>query len=254
MTDFRLCIATTTYKRPELTKAVQEWWASLNMPEVCGFVWAGDYEPDNFPKHEDDIGAFMDATGREWVYPFCPDSVPLGRKHNWALNHCRYTYHAVMVIGSDDIVQPELIINSVEAIKAGSWWARPTGLYFWEPATDRVAKAPGRCISGGGRVYSRKLLDMMDWTLWDDDINSKLDGNAETRIMEAGRAHKIWVGPDDVKGAVLSIKTEENLWPYDAAVNTTRATPVDKRILDTFEIERLSYRGIGQARLRDAGQ
>ena len=251
MTDFRLCIATTTYKRPELTEAVVMWWYDFPFVGVSPRgLTVGD--------HLNGIQEPNDKTGMRWHFARAQEAFwrSLSRKHNTMLQLSRGLYDpdAVMVIGSDDIVQPELIINSVEAIKAGSWWTRPTGLYFWEPATDRVAKAPGRCISGGGRVYSRKLLDMMDWTLWDDDINSKLDGNAETRIMEAGRAHKIWVGPDDVKGAVLSIKTEQNLWPYDAAVNTTRATPVDKQILDTFEIERLSYRGIGQARLRDAGQ
>ena len=164
---------------------------------------------------------------------------------------------AVMVINSDTIVQPRLIENTVRELQAGALWTQPKELYFWHPETGRVSKAAQNSLTGAARAYSARLLDMLEWKLWDDDAESKLDGNAlknienlcrSTRTVfgDASKGHYHMLGAREVEGAVLDIKTDVNMWPYEDAVAITRAAPVDPAILESFEIERLKYEPHGR--------
>jgi hypothetical protein len=252
--SFRLAIATTTYKRPELTAAVVDWWSNLPFDEfgmtgVCvgdmenGFTWS-------------DEGPALNL----WQY--CKEPIngfkALGQKHNMSVSLAAAGgADAVMVINSDTIVQPRLIENTVKELQAGALWTQPRELYFWHPATGRVAKAHHDNVTGAARAYSRTLLDKMNWKLWDDDAEHKLDGNAlknienlvrSTRTVfgDASKGHYHMLGARSVEGAVLDIKTDVNMWPYDDAVAITRAHEVDPSILETFEIDRLQYHPHGR--------
>ena len=86
----------------------------------------------------------------------------------------------------------------------------------------------------------------MNWKLWDDEKEDKLDGNADRRITDKMASMKVvwrpWpFGRQVIERAVLDIKTDVNLWPYDDAVATTGAHDVDPSILETFEIQRFAY-------------
>ncbi|HUS39200.1 MAG TPA: hypothetical protein VMX74_07100, partial [Pirellulales bacterium] len=181
------------------------------------------------------------------------DNDPLGLKHNTTLRICRpLRPDAVMVINSDTIVQPRLIENTVRELQNGALWTQPKELYFWHPESGRVSKAAQNSVTGAARAYSSRLLELMNWKLWDDDAEYKLDGNAlknienlcrSTRTVfgDASKGHYHMLGAREVEGAVLDIKTDVNMWPYDDAKAITRAQDVDPSILESFEIERLNY-------------
>lgn len=252
----RIVILTTTWQRPELTTAVLSWWqglcTSFDGPPCCRWGKFGGVELRGVA-----VGDMVELS-RFWQYSRFPNE-PLGAKHNkglWWAKHMNPD--AVMVIGSDDICEPRLIENTVKALEAGALWTQPRELYYWHPATSRVSKAAGNSISGACRAYSARLLDMMNWKLWDDDAPYKLDGNSlkniealvkRTRRMfgDAEKGYYHMLGARDVEGAVLDIKTDNadgtsaNLWPYKDAVGITRATEVDPSILERFEIKRFTY-------------
>jgi hypothetical protein len=231
---------TTTYKRPELTRAVLDWWAGLEVEGVK--MWGragGDYLTTTYSPF--------------WGFSFQRNS-PLGAKHNRTLSECNCCgVDGVMVIGSDDIVEPKLITRSVKAIQKGAMWTQPETLYFYDTATGRCSTPASGRLTGAGRVYSTKLLNLLDWKLFPDDATEKLDGKAEHMIERYmvsqsrvwGDAHKGYVetiGGRVIDGAVLDIKTEVNMWGYDQAVGITAASEVDPEILQKFEWERFTYR------------
>jgi len=234
--SFRLAIMTTTWKRPELTAAVLRWWDEIRRKGV-DLHWVA-------------VGDHMAHGNQGSSYP--ADNNPLGAKHNLGLSVCRHRKpDAVMVIGSDDIVEPELVRLSCEAIRAGAMWTQPRDLYFYHPETGRAAKPSQTQLTGAGRVYSVRLLDMLDWRLWPDDATSKLDGKAEQTIRDEMRARKVaWGDVDDgplgvwgckvIPRAVLDIKTDVNMWDFDEAVAITSASEIELD-LARFEYERLKY-------------
>lgn len=116
---------------------------------------------------------------------------------------------AALIIGSDDFCDVAFIEDCATMLSRFEY-IMPVGLYFYDTLTHRALwREFVRC--GAGRVLRKDLLDDCDWRPW--QARSNVPDAAMNRIIEpriggvekAGRS----------AGAVMDVKTDINMWPYD---------------------------------------
>lgn len=141
------------------------------------------------------------------------DNVDLGAKHNAAMALARaWEPDAVMVLGSDDLVSGDYAMWVLEQVAAGAEYLYPGAITLYSPAMGMALKLEGpiqhhRTFFGAGRVYSRSLMERMDWKPWsevgqrkglDNDSHfrvSFLGGDPPAKVLEDGLPHVL-----DIKG------------------------------------------------------
>jgi len=159
-------------------------------------------------------------------YEEFPNS-PLGAKHNRMLSAAKHYYpelDAVIVMGSDNWITD----NAIDAYEAklrdsGQLTFGVLDCYFTSVITGVSARWPGYPLRnprhgesvGAGRIILREALERCDWKLWDDRLESRLDGSATARM----RSRKITIGAalqSDLGVRVVDFKSGTNIWPMDA--------------------------------------
>lgn len=149
---------------------------------------------------------------------FAPNN-PLGNKWQIGMNHIReyMTASHVIVTGSDDILSAGFIRKFCTGIPF-------TGLQRWYVLNNRtlylfdyLAK---QCL-GGGRVYSRSLLDAYGWQVFDKGRNKLLDDKGWGITNPLTRR----IIKDE--GCILAVKGEwETLNPFPAHLKSKNVTLV----------------------------
>ena len=136
------------------------------------------------------------------------DNMPLNRKYNAASRLAKtFNPDAVYRIDSDDWITSNAITNSLKMIDEGHSAVGLLDLYFMDLVSFRLGRWPGYGFLnhanrrwawknkgktvGVGRCFSRKLMDELDWEIWDQELElSKwLDTNCDERLKKRG--HKI---------------------------------------------------------------
>jgi hypothetical protein len=119
------------------------------------------------------------------------DNHPLGAKYNAGLAEVRQhdPCDAVCVLGSDNFVTDALWLKWAEVLDAGVDYAGVLDAYKYDLATQALSYWPGydelRRVGepmGSGRLYSRRLLDEVDWHLWDSNLDRGLDWSVTQRL------------------------------------------------------------------------
>ena len=221
----RLAIVTCLWQRAVLERFTLEYWSRLTVPGIELEIVAVGSEGD----------ASRSRCPQEAIYTET-DNLPLGRKHNVGLaTACLVDPDAVMTLNSDNLINADAISHICRSLKDADW-VQPHGVYMWDVLTDRLMYA--YFDTGAGRVYSRRLLDRLEWELWPDEANVKLDGQAQDRIIQArGRRYEAEPG-----GAILDIKTATNMWTWDDINAILQPAPIDTTATDllreSFGIER----------------
>jgi hypothetical protein len=141
---------------------------------------------------------------------------PLNKKFNAASKYCeKIQPDEVLLIGSDDIITPNTIIELSNRMNEDNDIVGLTNLYFmdlkdfnihkWNGYTGSIYKK-GTTI-GTGRLYSKKVLEAVDWYLWDNDhdINIALDGNSHRRIKKFGFNFKGY-SLEELNGFAMDVK------------------------------------------------
>ena len=113
---------------------------------------------------------------------------PLGAKWNTTLQHLKdIDFSHVIILGSDDIVSTSFIEYQIS--KSDTDLSGMEDLWFWGLNPKRAGfRTFGHWTSnlnkllGVGRMVSRKMLEKLDWKLWDDDLRSGLDRSALDRV------------------------------------------------------------------------
>lgn len=126
---------------------------------------------------------------------------------------------AMMILGSDDFVDPAYILASLEHMQGADFVGTNT-VHYMELGTDQIIRqtVPGPPI-GAGRVLSRRLLDYFDWHPWDDDC-SALDRSMMNRMQIEG------ILPETHEsGALLDVKSRDQ---YGQDTNQTTYRTVRK--------------------------
>lgn len=119
------------------------------------------------------------------------DNQPLGQKWQHALFTARdYDPEAVMVLGSDNIVNQAIIDEWSRLLDEGYEYLGLYDAYQFNPEfwtlihwPGYVGKREGEPI-GSARCFSRAFLDRIKWRLWDTTLSSSLDWSATQRINQ----------------------------------------------------------------------
>jgi hypothetical protein len=119
------------------------------------------------------------------------ENKPLGAKWTAALKKARETNpQAVLVLGSDNVVNDALLLRWVEELRAGAEYVAPLDAYQWNPQQTTLihwngyeGQRAGEPI-GSGRCFARALLDRIKWKVWKLDANRGLDWSTTQTLAD----------------------------------------------------------------------
>jgi hypothetical protein len=126
------------------------------------------------------------------------ENKPLGRKWQAALKRARrLSPTGVMVLGSDNIVNDELLRSRAAMLELGcdymgcldAYQYNPNHrtLIHWngykKPLDERKTSREGEPI-GSSRTFSATLLDRMKWKIWDEGAHRGLDFTTTQRLKK----------------------------------------------------------------------
>lgn len=201
-----LTICTATFGREELSKAVLSYYPTLDVPgvHISGVVggWSkGKTYEANF--------------GVDWWNVAGVANRPLGEKWNSIIRKSRQTNpDAVMIVGSDDLVSENWVAHVCELVASGVDLVGAHEFYMADGGSGQLRRL--RLRTGAGRTFSRKLLDMMEWQLWTDDIDDGLDSDFDRNLMECGYTFNEHTEHDLGDYLILDIKdpSGQNVWSF----------------------------------------
>lgn len=206
-TAFHLAILTALWKRPALSEIVLGHYCSMRdeilvAHNILLYV--------NVVVSPDDVIRYNSSID----YVKAPNH-PLSNKFNsglWAISR-QLDYDAVMVVGSDDLVNARYIIGAVELIKAGADVVLPFGVHILDLPKREAIFIP-RATPGVGRVYGRELLDKVGWNLWVPGRNRELDSS--TFIVINPHDPRIETLSTFGERTIIALKGQENLWSAES--------------------------------------
>ena len=161
------------------------------------------------------------------------DNMPLNRKFNAASRLAKKTNpEAVYLMGSDDWITSEAVTNSLKMIDEGHSAVGLLDLYFFDLPSLKLGywggysffnhkkriwawQNKGKTV-GVGRCFSRELMELIDWELWDQELELPrwLDTNCDERLKKQGHKIKGFTMEQlqtfamDIKGSGENITTE----------------------------------------------
>lgn len=105
-------------------------------------------------------------------------NIPLGYKWQFAVKQARaLNPDYLLTCGSDDILNPDYLKNAIRIMKRGfefvgvsQWYMESEGKRFKAWYSERKDFPVG-----SGRLYSKKILDKIDWHLFNPKAERRLD-------------------------------------------------------------------------------
>ena len=169
------------------------------------------------------------AIEHDWEVEMAPNR-PLGAKWNVGTDALRErTPDGVMTLGSDDFVTGGHVEACCEAMERGFDMAGAAECYIYDTLTHRLVRIEGNPQHGAGRMYSREVLEAVNWKPWEGSRDRGLDGSAFSSVSAAlGRP----IRQQMVNGFVLDVKTTSNIWSLDDLESNTRL----KRIIRIVDV------------------
>lgn len=207
----RLGLATSFWKRWDLSLAFLDYWTAFTLPGV-EIVRAASYSYDGH-----DYRGALDARG--WRSVQAPNK-PLGRKLNRALpllDDC----DAVIAMGSDDFASRGWVRYAVQRMEH-TQMVGTSSAYFYSPALDRLVYLKGSKM-GACRMYHGEILRAVNWSLWNEGKSRALDASAQQRINWAipNWSRFEWVNDIRAKNAfIMDVKVgdpgqkNDNVWGF----------------------------------------
>ncbi len=210
----KIGLLTATWRRPQLTKLVLDYYAGLDFSVR--------------------LAAVSDTSERYagWITVYSENN-PVSNKWQAGLENVRqFDFDALMIVGSDDVITPAYLDACRYLIERGADYIYLPGAYFYDG--QRMFWGQAERL-GMGRCLSRKLLRRLGWRLWDDGLDSGLDGSMTRRIDRMKGVGTIQIEDPIKHGYVgMDIKTGENIWSFDQVRSAVIARDVDaNQVLDT---------------------
>lgn len=149
--------------------------------------------------------------GIKWVMA---ENQPLGRKKNAGLKAAQaYDFDYLMEIGSDDLITNDLLTQYTEYIYSMDFFGISDAAYIESSSGYCRRLTTSNSTYGAGRMISRKVLEAMNWKIWDDGLSRGLDNNSVRNIQLKG--FKFYKVPPMQEPGVIDIKSDENLWKFN---------------------------------------
>lgn len=121
---------------------------------------------------------------------------PLSNKHNALIKKAKeLNCEAVVLMGSDDIVSDNYWHWVLSLSKNETNLIGLQDIYFYSTNRKQLyyfdSNRKGQSI-GAGRFFSKYVLDVMEWKLWDDGLAKSLDRNCSDRLAARGISEQIY--------------------------------------------------------------
>lgn len=207
----RMCILTTVWRRPDLTRQVLNWYRSLQLalaPRLDLVLLAVGSEGELSRDLVEGCG---------WNYMEAPNA-PLGGKWNIGfLGAKELDPDAVMIVGSDDVVDRHCVEAAASAMEHSTFFGlldlwfldvgQPPRIGYWSGYTNhRVGEPHGVC-----RTYGRELLGELSWSPWAPSalIDRGLDRAAYVSVCGAKSSSIFTTKLSCIEGVAIDIKTKD---------------------------------------------
>lgn len=231
----RIVLMVTMYKRHELTKFVFNHYNKI-------------------AKKKSKVEIILCAAGSEGIISESiavnngfnyieVNNYPLSTKHNKLLKYAReFNPDAVVLIGSDDMLSPNMFYLYADKINQGidlfgfsDFYMYDRQMYHWNGYEGlRIGES-----IGAGRMFSKRLLDSLDWDLWGaKEINSGLDGLCMSRLSTVKYTYQIIKIPDF--HLLVGIKAGQSITPINEFTNVNKIES-DKLIHLKSNLNKLNY-------------
>jgi len=172
---------------------------------------------------------------------------PLGAKHNALLDVVRDSGEAdaVLIIGSDDFLAADYVLRCASDIASGAAVVGLADLAFLDAARGRAVRWPGYVGTlregepvGAGRCISRRALEAVNWRLWDDHLDSGLDGSMWARLCAVRSLGRVVVHRLADGYPAFDVKASDNIVGFEtiAGAEGVEALP-DDWVRDHFGAE-----------------
>lgn len=199
-----LGIVTACWKRPAVTAAVMQYYASIVTSGLFLVRVAAVSPGGDTPRVEG------------WDYVEHANS-PLSDKWNAAMQRMKeHNPDAVMVVGSDDLASAGYIHAACAVLSDRVGIVLFEELCCIEVSTGRALfMRPPRL--GAGRLLSRAMLERLGWQPWPTGLERRLDGGMDTRMKSLRRVRPrlrsvtLRAAPGRL---IVDLKTEENMWSF----------------------------------------
>jgi hypothetical protein len=156
-------------------------------------------------------------------------NIPVSHKNNFLIQQTK-DYKAVIILGSDDFLTDETLLSyqnlNLDTCDVYGF----EFCHFYNVATTELYKFQSRGQTiGAGRVYTQKLLQSLDYSLWNGKQNKGLDYLALKSALAHGKEVII-------QGDVLDVKHELNITSHSIIESSEK---IDISELSKFNIEGL---------------
>lgn len=207
----KLCLFTVTYKRPELTEYIFNYYKNIKneLSDICDIILICVGSD----------GKFGESLANKYGFEYIEYSnEPVSQKHNKGALECKkHNPDGVLYFGSDDIISVNILRHHIECLKNNIDFCAVSDVYFL--TKDRLGYWGGYKSNsirhgepiGPGKAYSKKLMDLLDWKPWGDSkINRSLDKLNWSLLNKLNFSKKI-IKCKELNGFVIDIKTEVNI-------------------------------------------
>lgn len=132
-------------------------------------------------------------------------NTPLSEKNNHLIQNAKY-YKGVIILGSDDFVTDETLLKYKDLdLNVCAFYGFTHCFFLVKGETDSFGRFESRGQTvGAGRLYTQKLLQSVDYNLWNVRKNKGLDFIAKNQALKNGIEIEI-------QGDILDVKHELNI-------------------------------------------
>jgi hypothetical protein len=213
----KIAIITTIWKRPELTKIVLNYYLQFKDKYNLELICVGS---------EGDISRKL---AKGWHY-IEYKNLPVSEKHNQLLIKAKQLkIDGVILIGSDDLMSEEVIKYYSEITTENVLGFKDIYFYLCEQKELYYFKPPiYRQTIGAGRFFPKKVLEKMNWQLWDNHLNHGLDTNCSGKLKELGIKEE-GILLSDIDGFIVDVKHSDNITIFAGVKHSS--TLVDLKIM-----------------------
>ena len=213
----KVALLTTVWGRPDVTKFVLNYYNTARIDpdiELIKFAVGSEGEASR---------AWCESAG--WTYVEW-DNRPLSDKWQAGLHELQAVEPDFLItIGSDDIVTSNYLKKITNHCPVDGctgiydfWFLDLAGrrMGYWSER-DRSTPFGGGYIRtlGAGRCYSKHVLNALDWKLWPQGHENKLDGLAEMKMIQTLHRKPTCYSMQNLGTWAMDIKSGHNLWRFD---------------------------------------
>lgn len=147
------------------------------------------------------------------------ENSPLSNKHNALIKKAKsLNVDGVVLMGSDDLVSDAYWDWIYSQNMSDKDLLGLKDFYFYSTKTKLLSYwsgyQSGKQLAGAGRLFTKTVLDKMDWKLWDDNLIKGLDTNCSMRLNNKGIKERS-VTMKEINAFLVDIKHTRSITKQD---------------------------------------